>query len=358
LSDQTCWCGTKTDSYVCRACTRDMAAQIASIPALLRDLEVTISRQDHLDGAGAALMSVRSSRVWQESDDPTVDDVPAELRGRSGRITLPATPWPMSWNAADLAWTVRNTLYRWARHIARVEGLDVDLGLRQGPVCRGCTHPSCRSVSMARATTPDQWVAMFLLRTAESIRFNIDGPEIAGDVQFLIDALQKARDRRAPECFAGRCDAPDVRVDIVAGTTISPHVAACGAEMFYRFEDTEVKCPACGAVYDVVERKAFLVESMAEEWARPKVIANSLSSLDLGVTAATIDLWVHRAKARREKNKPLEPGDFFQLGIDDDGKPLYRVGDVIVRVEIARQTAKLRQAEKAVNKTARGRISA
>jgi hypothetical protein len=111
-------------------------------------------------------------------------------------------------------------------------------------------------------------------------------------------------------------------------------------------------------VYDVVERKAFLVESMAEEWARPKVIANSLSSLDLGVTAATIDLWVHRAKARREKNKPLEPGDFFQLGIDDDGKPLYRVGDVIVRVEIARQTAKLRQAEKAVNKTARGRISA
>jgi hypothetical protein len=396
-----CRCGAPTSDYLCGQCASDLKALLAKFPEWLRDLEVTVTRQDRLDGTGPALAAMKSSRLWDEGlhEQPETNDRLARaldkaagllwvdtegneipdryvrtpgnapsLRASLGRFTLPATSWPFAPDAANLLGSARGQIAMWSERLAARKGghrLDLDVA-NVGPACWGpCSHRSCMVIKADRSVGQDLRSILWLMRAGPLIQRDPDAAEIFGDFEALAVDLAAARDRREPDLFAGPCDAPDVRVDIVAGTTVSPHVSTCGAKLYYRLEDTEVKCRACGAVYDVAERKAFLVESMTEVCARPQTIANALSDLDMKVTAASINLWVHRAKVRREKGKRPEPGDFYQVETDrcprhldlivvppecKECKPMYLIGDVVARVEIARHTAKLRQAEKAVNR--------
>jgi hypothetical protein len=72
---------------------------------------------------------------------------------------------------------------------------------------------------------------------------------------------------------------------------------------------------------------------------RPKNIADALTSLDLPVTARTLDDWIHRDKKLHEQGRPRSDGLPLILAdpvYTDDGKPLYLVGSIIDRIEAVR----------------------
>jgi hypothetical protein len=125
-------------------------------------------------------------------------------------------------------------------------------------------------------------------------------------------------------------------------------LGVCGAKLYAGPNKTEIDCPSCGARYNVDERRATMLDKLDDEWATPAKIAAALASLDLPVTDKTINTWAQRAKQRRARNRLPEPLDFYAVALDD-GKPLYRVGEVRAKVEQAAEGERLRAAERAGN---------
>jgi hypothetical protein len=123
-------------------------------------------------------------------------------------------------------------------------------------------------------------------------------------------------------------------------------------------------CLACGATYDVAERREFMLEAAREVWARSHVIAAALNAWHLPIATNTLDKWISRDRAWKESGRPWphpyppilqvatdyqdENGeDIMEPLLGPDGKPVldngvvvmkqaghaqYRVGDVIDRV--------------------------
>jgi hypothetical protein len=91
--------------------------------------------------------------------------------------------------------------------------------------------------------------------------------------------IERAIDSRQPELFLGPCDAPDVQTELVDGVVTVATDRICGVDLYGSLGDTEVECQACGCLYDIKERRAFMLESVRDVWARPAQIAEALTSL-------------------------------------------------------------------------------
>jgi hypothetical protein len=257
-------CRAATDAFVCAPCGRKLEKAIAEMPALVIELEVTATKQDRISTGGK--------------------------RGKGDEA-----PLPFNWSASDQLWAIWNTLSTWARHIAE-----------------------SRSVPCPSKDALMGW----MLGAVQSIRMDEAGGLIYDEVTYAHGQAQRLIDRPEPDIYAGRCDAADVRVRAENGQ-LTPAVSSCGADLYARLDDKAVKCRACGAEYDLADRKRELLDRVDDEWARPHVIANALTSLDEPVTPETLRKWIER-------------GHIKQTGIDDDGKALYRVGDVRVRIALMR----------------------
>lgn len=335
-------CQADTDALLCTRCTAEVERALGEMPALLTELEITATRQDR--GTGTALYAMRRTRLWHEAltADADASDVPAAaLRSRDGHKTLPTTPWPLSWDAANLAWTVRNTLGTWARHLTETRGLQLDMPPTiTGPVHAWCMHESCDQIRDGHRR--DVRITAWLMRNLDAIRLD----EAAGEIHAAItsDRLEilAAIDRKDPDIYAGRCDATDVRTDLEAGV-IRAVVGTCGAELYARFGDTEVKCGACGQLYDLAQRKQYLAERVDDEWARPHVIANALTSLDEPVRPDTLRKWIERDEKLADRAEPPYPL-VLRVGTDDDGHALYRVGDVRARIAAMKERREMMSA--------------
>lgn len=94
MSAQSCRCGKPSpNAYLCPDCTRELTHALDQIPALLRELDVSLSRQD----------------------------AQGDSSGRKGT----ETPLPYHAGASDLLSAANNTLSTWARHIAGTRGVVV-----------------------------------------------------------------------------------------------------------------------------------------------------------------------------------------------------------------------------------------
>jgi hypothetical protein len=163
----------------------------------------------------------------------------------------------------------------------------------------------------------------WLLGAVDSIRMDEAAAQIYDEITYAHAQALRIIDRPEPEVYAGRCDSADVRVSAENGQ-LRPEVGECGADLYARLGDKAVNCQACGAVYDLAERKRELLDRVDNEWARPHVIANALTSLDEPITPETLRKWIER-------------GHIKQVAIDDHGKALYRVGDVRARIALLRE---------------------
>lgn len=296
-------CTAPTDGFICAHHGARLEKVLAEMPALIDDLEITATKQDRINPGGK--------------------------RGKGDEA-----PLPFNWSAGDQLWAVANTLGTWARHMFESRhpdgtpfplgepaqfAVDVRVVVRRN---RWFISRETRLVRQARPAGPTE-VARWLLGQVQSIRMDEAGGRLYDEVTYAHDQAQRIIDRPEPEIYAGRCDAADVRV-IVEGGALMTTIGVCGSDLYARLVDKAVKCPTCGAEYDLALRKKDLLARVDDEWARPHIIANALTSLDEPVTPETLRKWIER------KYIP-------QVGIDDDGKPLYRVGDVVARVALMRE---------------------
>lgn len=330
---QTCAnCHAETDANLCTSCLAEIEKALAETPADHADLTAVATRQAAGPlGLGATVDRWGHDRQW---------DGPFE------QGSLGDAPWDFAPGAADQLWAMENTLTTWARHIAETHGLElparrgewfevrVTLQIRRN---RARFHHDT-IVHTPLVEAPALVAARWLLGALRYIAADVAAAQIHDELTGL--AAENERwtiGRQAPTIFAGRCDAPDVRVDR-DGDTLTASVATCGAELNAHDGDTEVRCPVCGHTYQLAPRRAQMRDRLDDEWATAQVIADSLTTLDEPINAATLRSWILRDSKRRRKlvEYPL----IVQVGIDDDNHPLYRVGDVRARIAWSRDQTK------------------
>jgi hypothetical protein len=334
-------CGAESpDAFLCDGCTNQLEQIIAELPAAIRDLEVAATRQARIGSTprpGSAPTEARISDAEQRQ-------IPARLRSKEGRITLPTTQLPFSPDAARLYRLAVNEVQTWARHLVEARGLELILGVRtfrEGPICWRCDHDSCTSI---RDTLIDNNQAQlmrlctWLVAHIGSIRLD----EAAGEIHFrfraLTEAIETMIDRPDPDVFVGKCTLTDVRVTTLAivgapcsGLTcdhdtcerirsgrgvLSPQPGVCGAMLLARHGETKVECPQCGTTYDVAERNQWMVSRIADHLGTVRQVADALRNRGIDVTVDKIDGWVRH-------------GRLATHGFDPKGHKLVKVSEVL-----------------------------
>jgi hypothetical protein len=140
----TCPCGRPAGGFtLCRACARTLAGHLAAVPALVEDLDVTLTRQDRVN----------------------------EAVGRSGGDERPL---PFSVLASDVARLLRATVCAWA----------LELGL---------------------VTTSTTLGARYLAANVDALRSRVDGPHLLDELDHVVDQARRAVDRHVPVLWFGVC---------------------------------------------------------------------------------------------------------------------------------------------------------
>jgi hypothetical protein len=308
-------CGARTDGLLCTQHLGQIRRALEALPELLAELDVTISRQDR--GTAAPLYAMNRAKIQQPG-----------VHYDEGDTTLPSTQWAFSWDAANVRWNIDNTVSTWARIVA--ETLKV-------------------------ATPAD--AAAFLLDHLDDIRGHEAAPELWDEIRACERDAQRAIDRQEPDLFAGRCEAMVMTMFTVDDTLI-PELSPCGTDLMARTGDDDVKCPACGAVYDLVTQQRMLDAARPDALGTPSVIAGALSTEDRQLDRVTLNRWIERDARQTERTKegptcvecthrtcegiraadlqaimkrhgrPLIP----RRGWDSEGRSVYRAGDVEARI--------------------------
>lgn len=346
-----------SDGLLCTGCVATFERSVVTLASLLPELATTIARLDNV---------TRAIRHRRPGPDPVTvvaarenAAVPARLRTRHESIALVAHALPVNVDAVDLQTGVQFTLATWVGHL-RARWGDPD-------TMRGRWWETQRNTLAG----PVDWCA-WLLGSVDNLRRDDAAGAIVTDLTEAARRVELAIDRSDPDMYVGPCDALDLRVN-PDGETVA---GICGVDMWARLGDRHVTCTACGHTYPVASRKRWLLDAAREVWARPVVIAQALAAWDVDVTAARLDTWISRDKTRHQRDcvrrRPIGPrcpagcghdscegarlrpwechrGHIIPV-CDDNGqpvsdRPMYRVGDVLDRVQ-ERRAAQRRRARR------------
>lgn len=161
---------------------------------------------------------------------------------------------------------------------------------------------------------------------------------IIAAARFLTGHLDWLRHRNATdiqECFADIAAAARVVAGIAdRGRNPGRYAGPCGTEkdgkvcgqdVIARHGSNVGKCQTCGAMYDVDEQQAWMRSEIEDYLARPVEIAGILLRLGFPIGYSTIAAYAAKGKIAAHST-------------DEDGKPLYRIGDVMtLRMGAAKQ---------------------
>jgi hypothetical protein len=288
-SAAVCHCGKPTrDATLCVPCAMrldDAIDQIAAYQGLGYDLDVALSRQDHIN------------RPTGRPDTEDRDDV------RQWPGTLKATTLPYRDTAALAAATLHQVLTAWADQIATEIGIRAWKPTPGGPfpVCWRCRHPSCRMYRPpALPPTGIAPLAAWLRPHVGWLRHHHDAVRAFTEITDAAHAARAAVDRPAERLYAGPCD-------------------ECGEDMYGRVGARMVECPPCQLVYEIEARRQWLLRSAEDVLASATEIARAITRLGQPVTPEAIRGLVHRGQ--------LTPHGHRQVGRRE--VPVYRLGDVL-----------------------------
>lgn len=356
MTDNDCQhCGRHTDGTLCARCLTKLVAVLGELPALMRELEVAVTRQDHVEALSTRVYGLQPA--WAE----IVEVLPAHLRSSaSTRFALPSTPWAFNPDAAAILREVRVTLVVWVRELLRSGVHDAGpteiaeaLEPLEGPVHRSfvrinetsnpvskpaptaCDHPSCREIRLERMLPRPPGACAWLLEHRNEIAQFDQAGDLLTSITWNRNRIEAAIDRREPDVYLGRCDAGDVKVDLDA-EVITPTPAECGVELYAHAEDRTIVCPACGWSYSVLLRKAKLLERVYDEHRPIRQVADAVAGLltdDRGELVACSESTVRNY---------IDRGRLELRGTDMQGRQLVRVGDVadLVRAKMERDKAR------------------
>lgn len=258
-----------------------------------------------------------------------------------------------------------------------------------GPVHQQlCPHSSCWTIRAALAGPPppptsqsgtDARILGFLTRNIDAIAQDEAAGQLAHDIGRLRARIETAIDNRDPDIYYGPCQADAVEtieVDGVVTSRLLPGVK-CGADLIGELDAELVQCPDCRTIWRTDELQDRLVKATRDAWARPAVIVDALRGRGETITLERLMNWITRDKAEAEAGRrrrvPYPP--ILPVGIEDvtdgdgrpvmtpllgeDGqpkhdeagrpilvqatKPVYRLGDVLDRIEALRAIEEARR---------------
>lgn len=312
MGDQGCeHCGRPVadTGYVCHTCAAGLRAELLVTTDLAEEVETVIARLNrHRPGDGRP-------QPPDVDRDPPPTVLPPQLRGEP-RTALMPRPLPYSDHAQQLAWAAGNTLVTWARHVAESRGvpLPVPRGPGHGPVCRACHHDDCTTIRERRRETGAAAAARWLAGHVGWLRMQPEAGAAFDELHHAAHVVTVLVDSPPPRWYAGPCWA-----DLPAGR--------CGTELYPPQGVSTVQCPDCGTRHDADQRRVWLLGEARDVLAHAGLIASAMAALGHQVTAAQIRGYAHR-------------GRLLDRGVDDQGRPLYRVGDVadLLDAQVARRT--------------------
>jgi hypothetical protein len=304
-------CGAKTDAFLCPDCGHALAKTLGDLPSLLDALA---------DRAAGRTRVYRASRLipWADEELATLEAehaatqalIPASLRERAGRITLPGTALPVDLDATKLLDQARNTLTTWARHLGDNRGNPI-----QAKVTRRLGVERNRAIWIKYRwpiTVID--VCRWLHVHVDAIRYDEAAREIYTDLSTLHGKISRAVDRSPDDIYAGPC-------------------AHCQVDMWRRAGKDEIICDAryyvlgdagqletvrgCGMNYTLEQRTRWLLDAIRDELAPLDMLQGFVHSLGWPwPPAATVRAWRFRRR-------------LDVRSVDRHGVELFRGGDVL-----------------------------
>lgn len=262
----------------CSACDRPVADNAYLCQTCTGDLEKLLGDVPALIG-DLAVTYTMSSRTTDRSNG-----------SKSAETSL---PW--SDKASEALDGLTNCLTTWVRLIVEERGENGD------------PEPHDDLLSISR----------WLLRHVGWLRHHQAASEALRDVERAVNAVNRVMDLAAERWYAGKCSAE------------TDHGPVCGVDLYAKTGALKVSCWRCRAVYDVADRRKWLLDQCEDVLAHSELIGRALASLGEAVTPAAI-----RGYALR--------GRIVAHGLDREGRQTYRIGDVrqVVREIEARKAAR------------------
>lgn len=218
-------------------------------------------------------------------------------------------PLPFNDRVATIAHRVHNTLGTWVR--------DLHDGTEPWPV--------------------DDVVAFAVWLQARLHRIG-QHPAAAGierDVRGVVAALRRAVDRPADRWFMGPCDVDGCTEEhVLVNDDGSSRLVARATEMYATPGAETVRCPRCHTEYAITERRAWLLAAAEDQLAHAELIGRAAPALGIEITPSMIRNYADRNR-------------IVAKSVDLQGRPLYRVGDVITVAQEVLERRALQAARRA-----------
>jgi len=316
-------------TVICATCIETFQADLKALPALLADLQVSVTRQSR------TTRGIRHTAELLEDVVAVAAEavIPAQLRSVQGRITLAPHVIPVDLQSAELERRCASLIKHWMSTLAgdpegeylwRLYGSE--------------WHELRWYLSRQRVQVePIRWLQ------SVDIQQRADAGQWITQLRQLVHDIERAVDSSEPDIYLGPCDASAVDVKDITGTVVA-EVSICGTDMYARIGDKTVTCTKCQQVYNLADRRAWLLEAVRDVWARHSLIATALAGLDVEVTFARLNNWIARDKATYESGRAILSDGVWrnprtglrlilQVSTEEDGRPMYRLGDVLDRMD-------------------------
>lgn len=260
-------CGTDSpDGLLCHACTTRLERDLGDVPALVAELDVTISRQDRVPSTSGG------RRVTDPDEEP-------------GLASIAHTRTPVGWRAVQAADDLGNCLTSWARAV-----LNEQIPWRRG--------------------NPTTVAARLLLNHIPEVRRHEAVKELCEGIAEGIHDARRAVDRPADRVYLGQClyeaDGPEGSV-------------TCYEEIFASPTASSVVCKVCRIEHPVAERRAWLLRRASDMLFTVEQASRMLGEVGgIRVTQASIRGYIHRKRiAYRPGGKTIRLGDLIDVVMDE-----------------------------------------
>lgn len=265
---QACTAPTGDGSQLCARCVRKLSEELRSVQWLVRELEVTQTRQ---------------ARFTRQQDGNTSSSA--------------TTPLPWDDRASLMLGELHATVNAWALHVSSVD-----------------EDPRDPLSGVPVATEP---VARWLNRNLVTLRKLNDAGRAHSE---LLDVIKRGRgtvDRPPDLVTYGLCGNTD------PDETGKPTRAACDAYLYAPAGFSSIKCRKCGATFEVKARKEWMLEYARHMQGTGSEVAAYLRLVGIKISADGI-------RAMKNRNR-ITPAGQLPSRRPDKEEPiwLYRFSDVI-----------------------------
>lgn len=239
------------NGFLCQDCVRLLDRDLRAVPDLLVELDVTISRQDHLGGGGAY---ARTSEI----------------------------PLPLRLNPMEVRRDLEATLFTWAAHIA---------------LERGHLDALVHAYSSAAYSN-------YLIEMLAEVVLRPSAGQLADEIGYGVKVGRRAVDRPQQLRYAGPCD--DCGRDLYANFH-ADDIECAGCAHIYAIDARREW------LLDQAERHLLTATEMSR--ALPGLLTKDSRGRDPMLTPAMIRGWAYRGRLFRHPPHPARPNEpLYRVG--------------------------------------------